>query len=190
VEELRNQRERLRQSGIHAVQAVSASLSASSHLSQVLRHFVEELVGSGYISAHESPGSSPGEHQALIRAACAKHANQLKNNVTELSYAEAGPSYTRSGPSHTEARTSQAETGRSQAAEGSSRTELAWPGRALSDPPRPASAKSSISGSVRRRSEQEAQQTTQERETKPRLSPGEESVTERGSATAIKDLLN
>jgi hypothetical protein len=65
VEELRNQRERLRQSGIHAVQAVSASLSASSHLSQVLRHFVEELVGSGHISAHESPGSSPGKHQGL-----------------------------------------------------------------------------------------------------------------------------
>jgi hypothetical protein len=67
VEGLRSQRERLRQGGIHAVQAVSASLSASSHLSQNLRHFVEELVGNGHISAHESPGSSPGEWKGLGR---------------------------------------------------------------------------------------------------------------------------
>ncbi len=60
-EALRHEVANLRQSGIYSVQAVSASMVESTHLSQDFRAFVEELAYRGIISQEVSPESSEGE---------------------------------------------------------------------------------------------------------------------------------
>jgi hypothetical protein len=133
---------------------------------------------------HWPPGGEPRQrHQPVppqLRTQTAPSRPQVSPTQGAFEYGLYAPaqlpSQPKAGPSHRTA--------------GPSRSEVTGPGRAHSDPPSPGSSKSSISGSVRRRSEQEAQHTSLEGETKTRMSPGEESVTERGSATRIKDLLN